>query len=167
MKSWAKHPLRVTGRLLWPGGELLFAAINYVRQCAFQSRDSMLLARARWLQRSSRRMLNIFQVEMHVAGSTPPSALLVCNHLGFQSGPIAALSGGGFRLRAPFFTSHKSLCTAPRPLEIPIPHLQADQCTHQRKQCCIRHVLFPTAENLYAPFRVRSHSPVSFVATWM
>ena len=83
MKSWAKHPLRVTGRLLWLGGELLFAAINYVRQCAFQSGDSMLLARARWLQRSSRRMLNIFQVEMHVAGSTPPSGLLVRNHLGY------------------------------------------------------------------------------------
>jgi 1-acyl-sn-glycerol-3-phosphate acyltransferase len=83
MKSWAKHPLRVTGRLLWLGGELLLAVIGYATHCAFQSRDSLPLARAKWLQRSSRRVLRILQVETHFAGRIPSSGLLVCNHLSY------------------------------------------------------------------------------------
>jgi 1-acyl-sn-glycerol-3-phosphate acyltransferase len=83
MKSWARHPLRVSGRLLWLGSELLLTAIGYARHCAFQSHDSLLLARAKWLQRSSRRVLRIFQVETHIVGSVPINGLLVCNHLSY------------------------------------------------------------------------------------
>ena len=83
MKSWAKHPLRVTGRLLWLGGELLLAAIGYATHCVFQSHDSLRLARAKWLQRSSRRVLRIFQVETHFVGGIPKNGLMVCNHLSY------------------------------------------------------------------------------------
>src|ERR1043165_9219823 len=83
MKSWARHPLRVTGRLLWLGGELLLAAIGYARHCAFRSYKSWPLARAGWLQRSSRRVLRIFEMETHVAGSVPRDGLLACNHLSY------------------------------------------------------------------------------------
>lgn len=83
MKSSARHPLRVTGRLLWLGGELLLAAIGYARYCAFQSRDLMPLSRARWLQKSSRRVLKVFHVETQSVGSVPVSGLLVCNHLSY------------------------------------------------------------------------------------
>lgn len=83
MKSWARHPLRVTGRLLWLGGELLLAAIGYARHCAFLSHVSLLLARAKWLQRSSRRVLRIFQAETHFTGRIPSNGLLVCNHLSY------------------------------------------------------------------------------------
>lgn len=83
MKSWASHPLRVTGRLLWLGGELLLAAIGYATHGAFRSRESLLLARAKWLQRSSWRMLRVFQLQTHVAGGIPTKGLLVCNHLSY------------------------------------------------------------------------------------
>lgn len=49
MKSWARHPLRVTGRRLRLGGELILAAIRYASQCAWRSLDSLLLARTKWL----------------------------------------------------------------------------------------------------------------------
>jgi 1-acyl-sn-glycerol-3-phosphate acyltransferase len=83
MKSWGKNPLRVCGRLLWLGGELLFAAIGYARHCVLQSPDSLLLTRAKWLQRLSRRVLRVFQVETHIVGSVPINGLLVCNHLSY------------------------------------------------------------------------------------
>jgi 1-acyl-sn-glycerol-3-phosphate acyltransferase len=83
MKSWTRHPLRVTGRLLWLIGELLLTAISYVRYSAFQSHDSLPLVRAKWLQRSSRRVLRIFRVETQSVGSVPLNGLLVCNHLSY------------------------------------------------------------------------------------
>ena len=83
MKSWTRHPLRVTGRLLWLIGELLLTAISYVRCSAFQSHDSLPQARAKRLQRSSRRVMRIFQVETQSVGSVPLKGLLVCNHLSY------------------------------------------------------------------------------------
>jgi len=83
MKSWLDHPLRVTGRLLWLGGELLLAALSYASHCAFRARDSLPAARAVWLQSSSRRVLRVFRVETRAAGKIPSSGLLVCNHLGY------------------------------------------------------------------------------------
>jgi 1-acyl-sn-glycerol-3-phosphate acyltransferase len=83
MKSWAKHPLRVSGRLLWLGGEILLAAFNYARFCAFRSRAGLPMARATWLQQSSRRALRIFHMEASVAGHLPVHGLLVCNHLSY------------------------------------------------------------------------------------
>ena len=97
MKSWARHPLRVTGRLLWLGGELLLAAIGYARHCAFQSQDSLLLSRAKWLQRSSRRVMRIFHVETQSVGSVPLKGLLVCNHLSYLDVLVlAALTPSSF-----------------------------------------------------------------------
>src|SRR5262245_42413639 len=83
MKSWLRHPLRVSSRLLWLGGELLLAAVSYAIRCAFSSQISLPAARAAWLQRGSNRVLRIFRVETKVAGKIPSSGLLVCNHLSY------------------------------------------------------------------------------------
>ncbi len=83
MKSWARHPLRVTGRLLWLGGELLLAAIAFAGHRLSGSRDSLLLSRSKWLQRTARRLLRIFQIETRIAGDVPTEGLLVCNHLSY------------------------------------------------------------------------------------
>jgi len=81
--SWAKHPLRVSGRLLWLGAEIVLAAINYAWCCAFCSPAKLPLARAVWLQQSCKRALRIFQIETRVAGRLPGRGLLVCNHLSY------------------------------------------------------------------------------------
>jgi len=41
------------------------------------------MARAAWLQQSSRRVLRIFGTETSVVGSIPQNGLLVCNHLSY------------------------------------------------------------------------------------
>jgi 1-acyl-sn-glycerol-3-phosphate acyltransferase len=41
------------------------------------------MARAAWLQRSSKRALRIFQIDPRVAGRVPNRGLLVCNHLSY------------------------------------------------------------------------------------
>jgi hypothetical protein len=81
MKFWTNHPLRVTGRLLWPGGGLLLAALNYSIHRAFCPKDSVPSACAAWLQKSARRVLRVFGVEAKCAGKIPSSGQLVCNHL--------------------------------------------------------------------------------------
>lgn len=83
MKSWARHPLRVTGRLLWLGGELFLGAVGFATRRACPWHDSLPLARARWLQRLSRRLLRVFPVETRCAGGIPTNGLLVCNHLSY------------------------------------------------------------------------------------
>lgn len=83
MRSRARYPLRVTGRLLWLGAELLLAAIGYTKHCAFRSRASLPAARAAWLQCVSRRVLRVFQAETRVSGGVPHQGLLVCNHLSY------------------------------------------------------------------------------------
>ncbi len=83
MNSWLNHPLRVTGRLFWLGGEMFLAALNYGLHCAFCSRDSLPSARASWLQKSSRRVLRVFRIQTQFDGDIPSSGLLVCNHLSY------------------------------------------------------------------------------------
>ena len=83
MNSWLKHPLRVTGRLFWLGGELFLAALNYAIYCAACQRDSLPSARAVWLQNTSRRLLRVFRIETQFTGDIPSSGLLVCNHLSY------------------------------------------------------------------------------------
>ena len=83
MNSWLKHPLRVTGRLFWLGGELFLAALNYAIYCAACQRDSLRSARAVWLQNTSRRLLRVFRIETQCTGDIPSSGLLVCNHLSY------------------------------------------------------------------------------------
>ncbi len=83
MNSWLKHPLRVTGRLVWLGGELFLAALNYAIYCTTCQRDSLPSARAVWLQNTSRRLLRVFRIETQFTGDIPSSGLLVCNHLSY------------------------------------------------------------------------------------
>jgi 1-acyl-sn-glycerol-3-phosphate acyltransferase len=83
MKSWLKHPLRVTGRLSWLGAGLLMSAFSYAIHCAFRPQDSLPAARAMWLQNSSRRLLWVFGVETQFTGDIPSGGLLVCNHLSY------------------------------------------------------------------------------------
>jgi 1-acyl-sn-glycerol-3-phosphate acyltransferase len=83
VNSWAKHPLRVSGRLLSLGVEFLFAALEYARCCAFCSSANLPMERAVWLQKSSRRVLRIFGAETCVVGRVPDNGLLVCNHLSY------------------------------------------------------------------------------------
>jgi len=83
VNSWLKHPLRVTGRLFWLGGELFLAALNYAIYCAACQRDSLRSARAVWLQNTSRRLLRVFRIETQFTGDIPSRGLLVCNHLSY------------------------------------------------------------------------------------
>jgi lyso-ornithine lipid O-acyltransferase len=83
MKSWLKHPLRVTGRLSWLGAELLMSAFSYAIDCALRPPESLPAARAMWLQNSSRRLLRVFGIETQFSGDIPSSGLLVCNHLSY------------------------------------------------------------------------------------
>lgn len=82
MRGLIKHPLRVSSRLIWLGFELLWAAFSFVLNVPFSS-EFGLQARARWLQRASRRMLRIFDMEIDAAGPIPKSGLLVSNHLSY------------------------------------------------------------------------------------
>ena len=84
MKSWLKHPLRVTGRLFWLGGVALRGLLTYVPRCAFRSRDQVMQLRARWLQDSCRRALRIFRTELKVIGPVPTRGFMVCNHLSYM-----------------------------------------------------------------------------------
>jgi 1-acyl-sn-glycerol-3-phosphate acyltransferase len=83
MKPWLKHPLRVTIRLFWLAGEFLLAALHYAFYCSFLHADSLAIARAIWLQSSSRRVLRVFKLEVQAVGIIPKSGLLVCNHLSY------------------------------------------------------------------------------------
>jgi 1-acyl-sn-glycerol-3-phosphate acyltransferase len=83
MKAWLKHPLRVTGRLLWLGEELALAALNFVWLCAFRAKDTLPSARASWLRRSARRLLCVFGITFRSSGDVPSSGLLVSNHLSY------------------------------------------------------------------------------------
>ena len=83
MKGPRRHPLRVTGRFLWFVGIVLVASSDYLFRCAFRPKNSVPVARALWLQRHSRRVLKIFNLEAHVEGPVPARGLLVSNHLGY------------------------------------------------------------------------------------
>jgi lyso-ornithine lipid O-acyltransferase len=83
MKGLRRHPLRVAGRFLWFGGEVLLAAFDFLMHGAFRPQKSRLPARASWLQRASRRCLRIFKLQPQAAGPVPARGLLVCNHLSY------------------------------------------------------------------------------------
>jgi 1-acyl-sn-glycerol-3-phosphate acyltransferase len=83
MKAWLKHPLRVTGRLLWLAGEFAFAGLSYLCSCAFRPPKALPAARALWLQHSARRFMRIFGLTAEVSGDVPNDGLLVCNHLSY------------------------------------------------------------------------------------
>ena len=80
MNGLRSHPLRVTGRFLWFIGVVLAAVFDFLFRCAFRSNNSTPAARAVWLQRHSRRVLKIFNLETHIEGPVPARGLLVSNH---------------------------------------------------------------------------------------
>jgi lyso-ornithine lipid O-acyltransferase len=81
MKSWLKHPLRVTGRLLWLGAELALGCFRYIVTCAFRPPNTDV--RALWLQHMCRRTLRVFGFALNVSGVIPGRGLLVSNHLSY------------------------------------------------------------------------------------
>jgi lyso-ornithine lipid O-acyltransferase len=83
MTAWRKHPLRITIRLLWLGGELFLAALTYVLRCGFCSKETIQTSRAAWMQHCAQRLLKIFGTEVRVSGSFPENGLLVSNHLSY------------------------------------------------------------------------------------
>lgn len=83
MQSFLKHPLRVTGRLLWLTAEIVVAAIDYVIHVSFRSKSGRLAAQTQWLHRACDRTLRIFNANVHCTGPFPSAGLLVCNHLSY------------------------------------------------------------------------------------
>ena len=83
MKILRRHPLRVTGRFLWFVGVVVSAVFDFLFRCAFRRKNSAPTARALWLQRHSRRVLKIFNLEARIEGPVPARGLLVSNHLGY------------------------------------------------------------------------------------
>jgi lyso-ornithine lipid O-acyltransferase len=83
MKGLRQHPFRVTGRLIWFGGEVLFGLLVFLFQCGLCPKASRRRARAVWLQNLNRRVLRIFQTDIQTAGTIPSKGLLICNHLSY------------------------------------------------------------------------------------
>jgi 1-acyl-sn-glycerol-3-phosphate acyltransferase len=84
MKGFRQHPFRVSGRLIWFGGEVLFSWIDFLFRCVlFCPPANRRRERAVWLQRICRRTNRIFQLEIQVAGEIPAHGLLVCNHASY------------------------------------------------------------------------------------
>jgi len=81
MKSLLKHPLRVTGRLLWLGVELALGGCRYILTCAFRPTNTNV--RAVWLQRMCRRTLRVLGIALDADGVIPERGLLVSNHLSY------------------------------------------------------------------------------------
>jgi len=83
MEGLRQHPLRVVGRLLWFGFEVVLAFIVYLLSGVFCPKAGRPSARARWLQRTGRRVGRIFQLAVQPAGPVPVRGLLICNHVSY------------------------------------------------------------------------------------
>lgn len=92
MKSWLKHPLRVTIRLLWLVGELVLGALLYLFHCALRSAETAPRRRAQWLQWLCRRVLRVFGAHVDLVGAAPQRGLVVSNHLSYLD--IVVLGAG-------------------------------------------------------------------------
>src|SRR5947207_7377320 len=64
-------------------GEMLLATSTCGLHCVFRSPDTLLSARAAWLQQSSRRLLRVFGIETEFNGNVPSRGMLICNHLSY------------------------------------------------------------------------------------
>jgi 1-acyl-sn-glycerol-3-phosphate acyltransferase len=83
MQGLRHHPFRVVGRLLWFGGEALFALFVFLFHCVFCPEKSRRRARALWLQRTCRRVGRIFRLEIKAEGDIPVCGLFACNHVSY------------------------------------------------------------------------------------
>jgi 1-acyl-sn-glycerol-3-phosphate acyltransferase len=78
-----KNPLRVSIRITWLMGELTWIAMNFVPRVFLRSGETLLEARARWLQWACRRVIRIFNLNIRATGPIPRKGLLVSNHLSY------------------------------------------------------------------------------------
>lgn len=83
MTGFLKHPLRVTGRLFWLGGEILLAMLDFVINVVCAREVPLVRARAVWLQQACRRILRVLNTEITTEGPIPLKGLLVSNYLGY------------------------------------------------------------------------------------
>ncbi len=74
---------RLGFRSLWFAGVLLFVAGDFVVSTLRHRGALPLRERTRWLQRSSRRALRVFRVQIEAHGPRPAAGLLVSNHLSY------------------------------------------------------------------------------------
>lgn len=74
---------RLGFRSLWFAGVLLFVAGDFVVSTLRHCGALPLPERTRWLQRSSRRALRVFRVQIEAHGPRPATGLLVSNHLSY------------------------------------------------------------------------------------
>lgn len=75
--------IRLAFRSLWFAGVLLFVAGDFVVSTLRHRGALPLRDRTRWLQRSSRRALRVFRVQIETHGPRPVTGLLVSNHLSY------------------------------------------------------------------------------------
>ncbi|HTL58277.1 MAG TPA: lysophospholipid acyltransferase family protein [Candidatus Limnocylindrales bacterium] len=85
-----QHPLRVVTRVTWLAWELILIAVLYIFRVVFRKDQTLIEARAQWLQQGCRRVLRVFNAEVRSTGKVPRTGLLVSNHLGYLD--ILALS---------------------------------------------------------------------------
>src|SRR5437867_6401374 len=80
-----RHPFRFGVRMLWFTAEIIFAAFGFLVMLCFRRGEAptLALARARCLQRHSRRILRVMDVEVSVRGRVPDCGLLISNHLSY------------------------------------------------------------------------------------
>jgi len=77
MTGLRSQPFRVAGRFIWLATAILVSLLDFLFSGAGRSRNS----RAFWLQRNSRRILNIFKLKPEFTGTVPTRGLLISNHL--------------------------------------------------------------------------------------
>jgi 1-acyl-sn-glycerol-3-phosphate acyltransferase len=75
--------MRACVRIVWLASEIMLAALTFLVMAGLAGRSPSLAARARWLQRSSRRVLRIFKLRLETTGPAPTRGLLVANHLSY------------------------------------------------------------------------------------
>jgi 1-acyl-sn-glycerol-3-phosphate acyltransferase len=85
MKRVLRHPFRFAVRLIWFTLEVLFATFDFViALCVCRGEaPAVARARARRLQRHTRRVLRALKVDVSVSGHVPDSGLLASNHLSY------------------------------------------------------------------------------------
>ena len=75
--------IRIVGRSFWLAGELAWGACAVPRKGQFHSEADLAQARAKWLQRVSRRLVRVFNLGVYADGSIPSRGVLISNHLSY------------------------------------------------------------------------------------
>jgi 1-acyl-sn-glycerol-3-phosphate acyltransferase len=81
--GWQRHPGRVLLRLAGLAGTLGLTALDFFLTVRLLGRTESIHARARWMQRTARRLARALHIEVTVRGQPPGRGLLVSNHLGY------------------------------------------------------------------------------------